>query len=119
MFVGIDNTSSNVKLICNQCNLTDVSILSALRSAPNNSLKMRLIKGLSALKEVADGNFVFNRTHKFGKIHQSNFMPADDLNLQEDTSDLAVIHTGGTTGVHKGVKVSNYALNRRFTIIII
>ena len=74
--------------------LTDVSILSALRSAPNNSLKMRLIKGLSALKEVADGNFVFNRTHKFGKIHQSNFMPADDLNLQEDTSDLAVIvHT--------------------------
>ena len=113
VFVGIDNTSSNVKLICNQCNLTDVSILSALRSAPNNSLKMRLIKGLSALKEVADGNFVFNRTHKFGKIHQSNFMPADDLNLQEDTSDLAVIvHTGGTTGVHKGVKVSNYALNR-------
>ena len=112
-FVGIDNTSSNVKIVCNKCNLTDVSILSALRSAPDNSLKMRLIKGLSALKEIADGNFVFNRSHKFGKIHNSNFMIADGVESQTDDSDLAVIvHTGGTTGVHKGVMVCNHALNQ-------
>lgn len=112
-FVGIDSTSSKIKIVRGQYPLTDVMILSALRSAPSNSLKMRLVKGLSKMMEIKDGNFVFNRVHKYGKIHNSNFVDSIAYQNVEDTPDLAVIvHTGGTTGIHKGVKVSNHALNR-------
>ena len=111
-FVGIDSTSSKIKVVEHNYNLQNISILSPLNSAPNKSLKMKLVKGLSMLKEIKEGNFVFNRSHKYGKIYRSNFTNEQKDNDLEP-SDLAVIvHTGGTTGVHKGVKLSNYALNR-------
>lgn len=112
-YIGLDSTTSNIQVVQNHYHLKDVAILSPLRSTPDNKLMIKFIKGLSRFKEIIDGNYSFNKKHQYGTIQHSNLEDNYEAFDYENEKDLAVIvHTGGTTGVHKGVKISNYALNR-------
>ena len=114
-FVGIDMVSSVIQEVSKKYPLKDIRIVSPLRSASNSSLKIKLAKGLSTMKEIKDGNFSFNRDHKYGAIRISNidehFLSSHDV-VREDNDLSMIIFTGGTTGVHKGVKLTNYGFNQ-------
>lgn len=109
--VGTDMTYSKLKEIAKNYKLKSFSIVSPFASAPNKNIKFKVIKTISTFKNILEGNYVLNKKHRFKTAKLINDNTEDYV--KHCDNDLAVIvHTGGTTGVHKGVKISNAALNQ-------
>ncbi len=110
VYVGITDTykefrKANNKLK-NQLNEDNIYIVPAVKSLNN-----KVIKFVYKLSRALQGNFTIKKEqawdHLFDYATNCNF---NDISGSED--QLAVIcYTGGTTGVHKGVKISNASMN--------
>ena len=104
--VSITNACKKLKNIKDKTKLKDIIMLSAVNSARNP-----LVKGIMNLNDLKSGNKPikdFINWNKFMKsesklslIHSNNY----------SGKPAAVIFTGGTTGVHKGVLLSNDSIN--------
>lgn len=106
-FIGITGTCSIIKNISKYYHLNSISIISPLESAPNKG-KVKVVKGLLNFKEFMHGNYRLNKVKKEGRIEINNI---NDTSLDKAEELAVIVHTGGTTGNHKGVYISNKAIN--------
>ena len=107
MFVGINEQAKLMRHISKEINFNNYVLVPMV-----NSSNKRIVKFSYNFKKLKEGNFVYKLNKKW-----SNFIndhsKINDINLHNYKSDeLAIISfTGGTTGVHKGVELSNDSLN--------
>ena len=107
MFIGINDTFSSISKISKKIELNNIIMVPAL-----NSVKNKLIKSLYIFSLLKTHNFVIDKNKRWNVQIKSNINNNTKKNKVLG-SDLAMISfTGGTTGVHKGVMLSNNSLNR-------
>lgn len=111
LFVGVESVKKNFMKILKDSGIDDYIFINPLNSSPLN-----LVKGFSNTMSFVNGSSNYSKNHS----HQSlceRFKNAqyglDRYSLfvsQSDDYDF-ILHTGGTTGKHKGVELNSDALN--------
>lgn len=111
LFVGVESVKKNFMKILKDSGIEDYIFINPLNSSPLN-----LVKGFSNTMSFVNGSSNYSKNHS----HQSlceKFKNAqyglDRYRLfvsQSDDYDF-ILHTGGTTGKHKGVELNSDALN--------
>ena len=107
MYIGINDTYKKIKNVNKKTNIENIVIVS-----PINSCEKKLPKLLYMGSKLKEGNVVFKLNRKWSKFISEN-QTIKDINFpQYEPDKTAVIsYTGGTTGVHKGVMLSNNTMN--------
>ena len=108
--VCIDSICNKVNQVSKDYSLQNVTVVYALQSAPATP-KFGLIKLLNIFSNIKNGNYKLRRKYKSGKIVKKGAFESDDCTFSLNDDLAVIVHTGGTTGVHKGVMLSNDALN--------
>ena len=107
MYIGCSETYQKIKKVSKKININRILIIPTLNSSDNKSVK--LIYSLSKFKEK---NIVFDSEEKWSKFISNTNTLTDLKKAKYKENNLAIIsYTGGTTGVHKGVKISNDSIN--------
>lgn len=112
-FIGIPDTYSKVKQISKNYSLDNIFIVSPLNSSAN-SIVFNAVKLMLNVKDIMHGNYVINKSHKLKMINlfdgdRDNAFSNENVNKRDQLA--VIVHTGGTTGKHKGVHISNGAIN--------
>lgn len=110
-FLGINNVYSSVKKIRKEHPLDFVSIVSPLQSAikkEDKDIKFKLFENVANLKYFFEGNLPLSKKNKYINMFKDSKMVECAL---ASNGGFLMVHTGGTTGVHKGVILSDDALN--------
>ena len=104
-FIGISETYKNIKQISG-IELENIVIVPAVNSEHNKFVKV--FYNLSKLKE---GNFVLNRKSKWKNLVSKKSENISIKNTYKNDRIALISYTGGTTGIHKGVKLSDDSMN--------
>lgn len=105
MFIGIQDSYKTFKITNRKIGLNNYIFVSVL-----NSINKQAIKAVYTLKKLTEGNISYQQKTKWKSICKR----IDEQKQYPEycPNKLALIsYTGGTTGVHKGVQLSNDALN--------
>lgn len=106
-YIGISDTYKTLKKIQNEVAIDNIMIVSVL-----NSLDKSVPKLIYSAKKFLEGNVVLNPQRKWPNINEASAKVKEEDVPQYEKNRLAIIsYTGGTTGVHKGVKLSNDTIN--------
>lgn len=105
LFIGINDTYSLVKKVADKVNLDNMIFVSTLNSSNN-----KIVKSLYLFRLIKEHNLVLNKDKNWNKLITKS-LPEDAIE-KVSGNDLAMISfTGGTTGVHKGVMLTNDSIN--------
>lgn len=105
VLLSITYACKKIKNITFKNNLIKVLMLSTMASSSNT-----LLKKVLGFQEKITGNSVPKRYMNFSELldnEEKVLQPNDGL----DETSASIVFTGGTTGTHKGVLLSNKALN--------
>lgn len=103
--VSITNACKKIKNIESQTRLENILMLSAVSSAGNNALKK-----IVGFNDFIKGNTIPRRYINFTKLLENQKYTLQQ-NEGYNNKPATIIFTGGTTGTHKGVLLSNEAIN--------
>lgn len=106
LLVSLKNASKALKNVKKSTDISEVVMLSALNSAKNP-----IIRKIFDLKDFVDGNVVPYKTQGWQQFIDSGSNIPTNYNYYVENNPAVIVFTGGTTGVHKGVLLSNEALN--------
>ena len=106
MYIGIMDNYKKAKRVCKGLGISNVVITS-----PINSLNSKVAKSLYISQKALEGNVPFSLKRRWPKLNQNSGLNFVNSDVYEEGSLAAISYTGGTTGVHKGVELSNDALN--------
>lgn len=105
VLLSITYACKKIKNITFKNNLIKVLMLSTMASSSNT-----LLKKVLGFQEKITGNSIPKRYMNFSELldnEEKVLQPNDGL----DETSASIVFTGGTTGTHKGVVLSNKALN--------
>lgn len=105
VLLSITYACKKIKNITFKNNLIKVLMLSTMASSSNT-----LLKKVLGFQEKITGNSIPKRYMNFSELldnEEKVLQPNDGL----DETSASIVFTGGTTGTHKGVLLSNKALN--------
>ncbi len=105
VLLSITYACKKIKNITFKNNLIKVLMLSTMTSSSNT-----LLKKVLGFQEKITGNSIPKRYMNFSELldnEEKVLQPNDGL----DETSASIVFTGGTTGTHKGVVLSNKALN--------
>lgn len=105
VLLSITYACKKIKNITFKNNLIKVLMLSTMTSSSNT-----LLKKVLGFQEKVTGNSIPKRYMNFSELldnEEKVLQPNDGL----DETSASIVFTGGTTGTHKGVVLSNKALN--------
>lgn len=107
MFIGINESYSTLKKVNKEIDLDNIVIIPTINSSNN-----KMVKNLYAVKSMFSGNVPMKLNRRWSNF-LSKSSQISQINLPEKESNkLALIsYTGGTTGVHKGVEITDDAMN--------
>lgn len=106
ILISVKNAAKNIKKIQDKTKLKEIIMLSALNSAKNP-----ILKGIMNLNDLRNGNRIYRKFTDWNKfLNNKNNLKLEEKNCY-DGKPAAIVFTGGTTGVHKGVLLSNNAIN--------
>lgn len=106
MYIGIMDNYKKVKKVSEKLGIKNVVVTS-----PINSLNNKMVKSLYISQKFLEGNVPFSLKRRWPKLNQNSSLNFANFDVYEEGSLAAISYTGGTTGVHKGVELSNDALN--------
>lgn len=88
--------------------LEDIMLLPPLESHPN-----KMLKGVVGVLGSSKMMKKYNYLKSFKKYKKKQYSEEDFGKYEPKTDDTFdfIMHTGGTTGVHKGVEITGYAFN--------
>ena len=106
-YIGISETYKTVKKVNKNINLDNILIIPTIQSS-----NKKMIKKLYTFSKIKEGNGVYDVNRKWSKFISKKYDMNEVTAPIYNDQDVAIItYTGGTTGVHKGVKISNDGLN--------
>lgn len=103
--VSITNTCNILNNIKDQTKIKDIIMLSALNSAKNP-----LLRGIMNLNDLVIKNKISNHYINWSSFLQKSYSQSIN-NSYYPNRPATIVFTGGTTGVHKGVVLSDDAIN--------
>lgn len=107
MYIGVTESYKKIKNIKKKINLENIILIPTIKSS-----KRRVIKGLYTIKKIKEGNWSFNPEEKYSYFLSKKYeIKKGDVPKYKENTLAVISYTGGTTGVHKGVKISNDGLN--------
>lgn len=107
LYVGIPETKKKF-LKAND----NIKISSYYFVSPLNSSRKKLVKCIYNLQNVFNGNYTYNLNKHWSKFISDGYKLQDFEFCEYDKDMTSLISfTGGTTGVHKGVELTDYAMN--------
>ncbi len=107
MYIGINESYRKLKKVTKNTNLENIIIIPMINSSQN-----KIMKSLYNLKKIKEGNGVYNLHRKWSRFISKKCKSEEyDIPKYEEDTLAIVSYTGGTTGVHKGVKISNDGMN--------
>lgn len=107
MYIGISESYNKIKNVSKNVDIENIVIIPTI-----NSSNKRVIKDLYLLKKIKEGNAVYQINRKWSKFISEHYKTKELIVPKYVEEELAIIsYTGGTTGVHKGVKISNDGMN--------
>lgn len=104
--VGITNTCRILRKIKDKTKLKEIIMLSAM-----NSAKSPIIRGFTNFSDFIKGNRVPKNFVNWNKFMADEGEAPFSQPQNFQNKPAAIVFTGGTTGVHKGVILSNEAIN--------
>lgn len=105
--VSIDFAMKKLKNISKEYHIDLLDKLSLFDSVSKKTPQVCLLNAFITLQNVLHGNCSLKKTKLCGFIQKCSISQKD---IDDDVA--AIVHTGGTSGKHKGVKISNSALNQ-------
>lgn len=105
--ISIDFAVKKLKTISKEYHIDLLDKLSLFDSVSKKTPQVCLLNAFITLQNVLHGNYSLKKTKLCGFIQKCSISQEDI-----DADVAAIVHTGGTSGKHKGVKVSNSALNQ-------
>lgn len=109
VYVGITDTYKNFKkankMIKNRIDHDDVYIVPVVKSLNNKKLNFAY-----KLSRAIKGNFTIKKEKAWDELFVENKSSSNFPNYTKNKLAL-ICYTGGTTGIHKGVKISNDSMN--------
>lgn len=105
--ISIDFAVKKLKTISKKYHIDLLDKLSLFDSVSKKTPQVCLLNAFITLQNVLHGNYSLKKTKLCGFVQKCSISQEDI-----DADVAAIVHTGGTSGKHKGVKVSNSALNQ-------
>ena len=112
LFIGVETVKNIFSKILSKLSIKDYIFISPMQSAPENKMK----KIYSIIRKL-NGNGIYSKRNNYSKIIKKYDLKKYDIKDFEkyesfENDEMAfILHTGGTTGVHKGVELTNNAIN--------
>lgn len=106
LLISLKNAAKALKNVKDATKVNEIVMISALNSAKNP-----IIKTVSNMSDLVKGNNLIGNSTEWNKFIKSGKDQEFTSSLTEAETPAAIVFTGGTTGVHKGVILSNSALN--------
>lgn len=104
-YIGINDTIKNISKIQKRLQLENIYFVPVV-----NSLKSKKIKIAYSLSRAFQGNYTINYNKSWNALCKKNVKKVDTYPYKKDK--IAIISfTGGTTGIHKGVKITDDGIN--------
>lgn len=105
--ISIDFAMKKIKNIAKQYNFDLLDMVSLFDSVSKKTPQVFLLNVFITLQNVLHGNYSLKKKKMCGCV-KNGFAFINN----NDNDVAAIVHTGGTSGKHKGVMVSNSALNQ-------
>lgn len=105
LLISLRNAAKAIKKVKDATTVNEIVLLSAL-----NSIKNPIIKGLTNISDYIKGDYIKDAKNWKNFINEGKTEDIVAPKYLENTG-AAIVFTGGTTGVHKGVVLSNEAIN--------
>ncbi len=106
MFIGVSESYNSLKQVKNKVGMKNIVIVPTIQSSSNKKMKNLYISS-----KILNGSHPLRLNKQWSNLIAKNHT----VNIQPESNEkdkVAVIsYTGGTTGIHKGVKLSNDAMN--------
>lgn len=111
IFIGVEPSKKNFMKIMKKTNIEDYIFINPLNSSPTN-----IVKTLSGAMSFINGNNGYSKRNShqalIKKLNNAEYGIDRYKLFESNTGDYDfILHTGGTTGKHKGVELNSNALN--------
>ncbi len=105
-YIGILDTAKTAKKVAKKVHLENIIFVS-----PLNALKNTKLKKAYELLQMFKGNFTIKKAEKWRTLTSSSNLDNETYPNFQDNQVAIICYTGGTTGIHKGVEITNEAMN--------
>lgn len=105
-YIGILDTAKIAKKAAKKVHLENI-----IFASPLNVLKNTKLKKAYKLLQMVKGNFAIKKDEKWETLMSASNLDNEIYPGFQDNQVAIICYTGGTTGVHKGVEITNEAMN--------